>query len=145
MKEVSPLTFSAILGADRVIALDDEASIESLELLDAVADTISGSSANEVVRKSESGRSFSFRARAPERCRDASALKNRDNEDKTGSSHIGPHGESSGLGQTPHPNRTAFNFGGCQEVTSCSGERRGRQAFAARMKGIGPIAPAIRI
>jgi hypothetical protein len=30
------------IGADRVIALDDDASLESLEPLDAVADTVAG-------------------------------------------------------------------------------------------------------
>lgn len=38
-------------GADRVIALDDEASMTSLEPLDAIADTISGPSAEQLIGK----------------------------------------------------------------------------------------------
>lgn len=42
-------------GADRVIALDDEASVKSLEPLDAVADTISGPSAEQLIGKVKKG------------------------------------------------------------------------------------------
>jgi hypothetical protein len=38
-------------GADRVIALDDDASIKYLEHLDAGADTISGPSADQLIGK----------------------------------------------------------------------------------------------
>jgi NADPH:quinone reductase-like Zn-dependent oxidoreductase len=39
------------IGADRVIALDDQASLKSLEPVDAVADTISGSIADQLISK----------------------------------------------------------------------------------------------
>lgn len=45
-------------GADRVIALDDEASMQSLDPLDAVADTISGPSANQLISKVKKGGVF---------------------------------------------------------------------------------------
>ena len=44
--------------ADRVIALDDEAAMKSLEPLDAVADTISGPSANQLIGKVKKGGVF---------------------------------------------------------------------------------------
>jgi NADPH:quinone reductase-like Zn-dependent oxidoreductase len=45
-------------GADRVIALDDAASMNSLEPLDAVADTISGPSADQLIGKVKDGGVF---------------------------------------------------------------------------------------
>ena len=45
-------------GADRVIALDDEASMKSLEPLDAVADTISGPSADRLIGNVKKGGVF---------------------------------------------------------------------------------------
>jgi NADPH:quinone reductase-like Zn-dependent oxidoreductase len=52
-------------GADRVIALDDEASMKSLEPLDAVADTISGPSADELIGKVKKGGVFASVLGAP--------------------------------------------------------------------------------
>jgi len=46
------------IGADRVIALDDEASMKALEPLDAVTDTISGPSANQLIGKLKNGGVF---------------------------------------------------------------------------------------
>lgn len=45
-------------GADRVVALDDEASMKSLEPLDAVADAISGPSADQLMGKVKKGGVF---------------------------------------------------------------------------------------
>jgi NADPH:quinone reductase-like Zn-dependent oxidoreductase len=42
-------------GADRVIALDDQASLKSLEPVDAIADTISGSIADQLISKVGNG------------------------------------------------------------------------------------------
>jgi NADPH:quinone reductase-like Zn-dependent oxidoreductase len=53
------------IGADRVIALDDEASMKSLEPLDAVADTISGPSANQLIGKVKKGGVFASVVAAP--------------------------------------------------------------------------------
>jgi NADPH:quinone reductase-like Zn-dependent oxidoreductase len=45
-------------GADMVVALDDDKEIASLPVLDAIADTISGSNAAKAVRKLKSGGTF---------------------------------------------------------------------------------------
>jgi NADPH:quinone reductase-like Zn-dependent oxidoreductase len=45
-------------GADSVVALDDDKDIESLPMLDAIADTIGGATAAKVVRKLKSGGVF---------------------------------------------------------------------------------------
>jgi NADPH:quinone reductase-like Zn-dependent oxidoreductase len=45
-------------GADRVIALDDQASLKSLEPVDAIADTISGSIADQLIDKVKNGGVF---------------------------------------------------------------------------------------
>jgi NADPH:quinone reductase-like Zn-dependent oxidoreductase len=45
-------------GADRVIALDDQASLKSLEPVDAIADTISGSIADQLIGKVKNGGVF---------------------------------------------------------------------------------------
>jgi NADPH:quinone reductase-like Zn-dependent oxidoreductase len=45
-------------GADSVVALDDDKDTESLPILDAIADTISGTTAAKVVRKLKSGGVF---------------------------------------------------------------------------------------
>jgi NADPH:quinone reductase-like Zn-dependent oxidoreductase len=45
-------------GADSVVALDDDKETESLPMLDAIADTISGSTAAKIVRKLKSGGMF---------------------------------------------------------------------------------------
>ena len=52
-------------GADRVIALDDEASIDSLEPLDAVADTISGLIADQLIGKVKKGGVFASALASP--------------------------------------------------------------------------------
>jgi NADPH:quinone reductase-like Zn-dependent oxidoreductase len=52
-------------GADRVIALDDEASMKSMEPLDAVADTISGPSADQLIGKVKKGGIFASVLAAP--------------------------------------------------------------------------------
>jgi NADPH:quinone reductase-like Zn-dependent oxidoreductase len=52
-------------GADRVVALDDEASMRSLEPLDAVADTISGLSADQLIGKVKKGGAFASVLAAP--------------------------------------------------------------------------------
>jgi NADPH:quinone reductase-like Zn-dependent oxidoreductase len=46
------------IGADRVIALDDQASLKSLERVDAIADTISGSIADQLMGKVKDGGVF---------------------------------------------------------------------------------------
>jgi NADPH:quinone reductase-like Zn-dependent oxidoreductase len=45
-------------GADRVIVLDDQASLKSLEAVDAIADTISGSIADQLIGKVKNGGVF---------------------------------------------------------------------------------------
>jgi NADPH:quinone reductase-like Zn-dependent oxidoreductase len=45
-------------GADRVIALDDQASLKSLERVDAIADTVSGSIADQLIGKVKNGGVF---------------------------------------------------------------------------------------
>jgi NADPH:quinone reductase-like Zn-dependent oxidoreductase len=52
-------------GADRVIALDDEALMKALEPLDAVADTISGPSADQLIGKVKKGGVFASTLAAP--------------------------------------------------------------------------------
>ena len=52
-------------GADRVIALDEEASMKSLEPLDAVADTISGPVADQLISKVKKGGTFASVLAAP--------------------------------------------------------------------------------
>jgi NADPH:quinone reductase-like Zn-dependent oxidoreductase len=52
-------------GADRVIALDDEMSLRSLEPLDAIADTISGPIADQLVGKVKKGGVFASVLRPP--------------------------------------------------------------------------------
>jgi NADPH:quinone reductase-like Zn-dependent oxidoreductase len=54
-----------VTGADRVIALDDAASMKSLEPLDAVADTISGPSADHLIGKVKNGGVFASVLAAP--------------------------------------------------------------------------------
>jgi NADPH:quinone reductase-like Zn-dependent oxidoreductase len=53
------------IGADRVIALDDQASLKSLEPVDAIADTISGSIADQLIGKVKNGGVFASALAAP--------------------------------------------------------------------------------
>jgi len=46
------------VGADRVIALDDAAAVKSLELIDAVADTVNGETADQLIKKIKPGGIF---------------------------------------------------------------------------------------
>jgi NADPH:quinone reductase-like Zn-dependent oxidoreductase len=46
------------IGADRVIALDDQAALKSLEAVDAIADAISGSIADQLMGKVKNGGVF---------------------------------------------------------------------------------------
>jgi NADPH:quinone reductase-like Zn-dependent oxidoreductase len=53
------------IGADRVVALDDQASLKSLEPVDAIADTISGSIADQLIDKVKNGGVFASALAAP--------------------------------------------------------------------------------
>jgi NADPH:quinone reductase-like Zn-dependent oxidoreductase len=46
------------VGADRVVALDDANSVKALEPVDAVADTVGGQTADEVIKKIKQGGIF---------------------------------------------------------------------------------------
>jgi NADPH:quinone reductase-like Zn-dependent oxidoreductase len=46
------------IGADSIVALDDAEAVEALEPLDAVADTVGGPTADEVIKKIKSGSIF---------------------------------------------------------------------------------------
>ena len=46
------------IGADRIVALDDAEAVEALEPFDAVADTVGGQTADEVIKKIKSGGIF---------------------------------------------------------------------------------------
>jgi NADPH:quinone reductase-like Zn-dependent oxidoreductase len=52
-------------GADRVVALDDGTSLDSVEQLDAVADTVSGPIANKLIAKVKKGGTFASTLASP--------------------------------------------------------------------------------
>lgn len=54
----SQLSDASVLGADRVIATDDAAAVEALEVLDAVADTVNGKLAATLITKVKAGGIF---------------------------------------------------------------------------------------
>ena len=53
------------LGADRIVALDDETAIAGLELLDAIADTVNGTTATKLIGKLKQGGIFASVLGAP--------------------------------------------------------------------------------
>jgi len=53
------------LGADRILALDDETAVAGLELLDAIADTVSGPTATKLIGKLKQGGVFASVLSAP--------------------------------------------------------------------------------
>ena len=53
------------LGADRILALDDETAIAGLELLDAIADTVNGTTATKLIGKLKQGGVFASVLGAP--------------------------------------------------------------------------------
>ena len=53
------------LGADRILALDDETAIAGLELLDAIADTVNGPTATKLIGKLKQGGVFASVLSAP--------------------------------------------------------------------------------
>jgi NADPH:quinone reductase-like Zn-dependent oxidoreductase len=53
------------LGADRILALDDETAVAGLELLDAIADTINGPTATKLIGKLKQGGVFASVLGAP--------------------------------------------------------------------------------
>jgi NADPH:quinone reductase-like Zn-dependent oxidoreductase len=53
------------LGADRIVALDDETAIAGLELLDAIADTVNGTTATKLIGKLKQGGVFASVLSAP--------------------------------------------------------------------------------
>jgi NADPH:quinone reductase-like Zn-dependent oxidoreductase len=53
------------LGADRILALDDETAIARLELLDAIADTVNGTTATKLIGKLKQGGVFASVLSAP--------------------------------------------------------------------------------
>ncbi len=81
-------------GADRVIALDDQASLKSLEPVDAIADTISGSIADQLIGKVQNGGVFALCACAAEQHGGSSGRKGRDHAGETGARHFGTYGRS---------------------------------------------------
>jgi NADPH:quinone reductase-like Zn-dependent oxidoreductase len=53
------------LGADRILALDDETAVAGLELLDAIADTVNGPTATKLIGKVKQGGVFASVLSAP--------------------------------------------------------------------------------
>jgi NADPH:quinone reductase-like Zn-dependent oxidoreductase len=53
------------LGADRILALDDETAVAGLELLDAIADTVNGTTATKLIGKVKQGGVFASVLSAP--------------------------------------------------------------------------------
>ena len=53
------------LGADRILALDDETAVAGLELLDAIADTVNGPTATKLIGKLKQGGVFASVLSAP--------------------------------------------------------------------------------
>jgi NADPH:quinone reductase-like Zn-dependent oxidoreductase len=53
------------LGADRILALDDEKAVAGLELLDAIADTVNGPTATKLIGKLKQGGVFASVLGAP--------------------------------------------------------------------------------
>jgi NADPH:quinone reductase-like Zn-dependent oxidoreductase len=53
------------LGADRILALDDETALAGLELLDAIADTVNGPTATKLIGKLKQGGVFASVLSAP--------------------------------------------------------------------------------
>jgi len=54
------------VGADRVVATDDDAAIANLPLLDAVADTVDGRTAEKLIAKVKSGGAFASVLKTPQ-------------------------------------------------------------------------------
>ncbi len=59
------LAQAATLGAESIVAIDDEASVAKLETLDAVADTVNGSTAEKLIAKVKPGGTFASVLGAP--------------------------------------------------------------------------------
>jgi NADPH:quinone reductase-like Zn-dependent oxidoreductase len=62
-------------GADRVIALDDAASLKSLDQVDAIADTVSGSIADQLIGKVKNGGVFACALAPPSNASAYSAVR----------------------------------------------------------------------
>jgi len=65
----------ASIGADQVIATDDDAAIAKLPLLDAVADTVNGQTAEKLLSKVKKGGVFASVRGAPQNAKDYPDVK----------------------------------------------------------------------
>jgi NADPH:quinone reductase-like Zn-dependent oxidoreductase len=69
------LEHAAALGADGVVAVDDQEAVASLKALDAVADTVNGSTAELLIRKVKAGGIFASVLGAPKNSADHPSVK----------------------------------------------------------------------
>ena len=63
------------VGADQVVATDDDNAIANLPMLDVVADTVNGKTAETIDRQGQAGRSVCFRSRGTAERREVSICK----------------------------------------------------------------------
>jgi len=66
---------AAALGVDRVVAVDDQQAVESLEPFDAVADTVNGTTAELLISKVKPGGIFASVVGAPQNSADFASVK----------------------------------------------------------------------
>lgn len=66
---------AAALGADAVVAIDDQEAVASLQMLDAVADTVNGSTAEMLIGKVKAGGIFASVLGAPQNSADFPSVK----------------------------------------------------------------------
>jgi NADPH:quinone reductase-like Zn-dependent oxidoreductase len=66
---------AAALGADAVVAVDDQEAIASLQMLDAVADTVNGSTAESLISKVKAGGIFASVLGTPQNSGDFPSVK----------------------------------------------------------------------
>ena len=69
------LAQAAALGVDAVVAVDDQQAVESLQPLDAVADTVNGTTAELLISKVKAGGIFATVLRAPRNSVDFASVK----------------------------------------------------------------------
>ncbi len=116
---------AASIGADQVVATDDESAMDSLPLLDAVADTVDGKTAEKLISKVKPGGVF------------ASVLGPPQNAEKYPSVKVVPfystvecesppvHGRCRQRWQTAHPHKPEVSTERRGRGSSCG--RKGRQ------------------
>ena len=123
---------AASLGADQIVATDDEKSMANLPELDAVADTVNGETAEKLIAKVKRGGVFASVLGAPQNAKDLPVGQGRAGVREPRREDPSLHGAGSEGWKVEDSHRPEAAAAGCGAGTRSGSEGRRGQAVACR-------------